>query len=96
MARKVDDMLFKLYGVCYLSPTLLAHATPFGLDIRFRNTDAGPDYNARSEANAHDAVWRGHLLMLWLLRHQDAYFGLQLGPQIAAREQAFVAIWPEH
>ena len=96
MAKKVDDTLFKLYGVCYLSPTLLAHATPFGLDIRFRNTDAGPDYDARSEANAHDAVWRGHFLMLWLLRHQDASFGLQLGPQIDAREKAFAAIWPEH
>ncbi len=95
MAKKVDDTLFKLYGVCYLSPTLLTHATPFGLDIRFRNTAAGPDYNARSETNAHDAIWRGHFLMLWLLRHQDNYFGLQLGSQIDARCSAFSVVWPE-
>jgi uncharacterized protein DUF5677 len=95
MAKKVDDTLFRLYGVCYLLPTLLTHATPFGLDIRFRNTDAGPDYNTRSESNAHNAVWRGHFLMLWLLQHQDTYFNLGLGQQVNARSSAFSTIWPE-
>jgi uncharacterized protein DUF5677 len=89
MAKKVDESLLKLYGTCYLSPTLLIHATPFGLDLRFRKTKAGP------EAHAHGALWRGHFLMLWLLRHQDSYFKLGLGPQIDARCAAFSAIWPE-
>jgi hypothetical protein len=39
MAKKVDEDLFRLYGTCYLSPTLLMHATPFGLDLRFRKTE---------------------------------------------------------
>jgi hypothetical protein len=43
MAKKVDENLLKLYGTCYLSPTLLMHATPFGLDLRFRKTNAGPE-----------------------------------------------------
>jgi hypothetical protein len=89
MARKVDENLWKLYATCYLSPTLLTHATPFGLDLRFRKTQNGP------EAHVRDAVWRGHFLMLWLLRHQDSYFSLGLGPQIDARCSAFSAIWPE-
>jgi hypothetical protein len=88
MAKKVDENLLNLYGTCYLSPTLLMHATPFGLDLRFR-TKAGPD------AYAHDALWRGHFLMLWLLRHQDNYFSLGLGQQIDARSTAFSAIWHE-
>jgi hypothetical protein len=89
MAKKVDEDLLKLYGTCYLSPTLLMHATPFGLDLRFRKTEAGP------EEHAHDALWRGHFLMLWLLRHQDSYFNLALSQQIDARCTAFSAIWPE-
>jgi hypothetical protein len=89
MAKKVDEDLFRLYGTCYLSPTLLMHATPFGLDLRFRKTEAGPD------AHAHDALWRGHFLMLWLLRHQDSYFNLGLSQQIDARCTAFSTIWPE-
>jgi hypothetical protein len=89
MAKKVDENLLKLYGTCYLSPTLLMHATPFGLDIRFRKTQAGP------EEYAHSALWRGHFLMLWLLRHQDSYFNLGLGQRIDARCTAFSAIWPD-
>lgn len=89
MAKKVDENLHKLYGTCYLSPTLLIHATPFGLDLRFRKTKAGP------EAYADDALWRGHFLMLWLLRHLDTYFSLGLGEKIDARCTAFSAIWPE-
>lgn len=89
MARKVDENLWGLYATCYLSPTLLTHATPFGLDLRFRQTQAGP------EAHARDAVWRGHFLMLWLLRHQDSCFNLGLAEQIDARCTAFSAIWPE-
>jgi hypothetical protein len=88
MARKVDENLWKLYATCYLSPTLLTHATPFGLDLRFRKTKAGED------AHVRDAVWRGHFLMLWLLRHQDSYFSLSLGQKIDARCSAFSAIWP--
>jgi hypothetical protein len=78
-----------LYGTCYLSPTFLMHATAFGLDLRFRKTEAGP------EVHAHDALWRGHFLMLWLLRQQDSYFNLALSQQIDARCTAFSAIWPE-
>ena len=89
MAKKVDEDLLKLYGTCYLSPTLLMHATAFGLDLRFRKTEAGP------EVHAHDALWRGHFLMLWLLRHQDSYFNLALSQQIDARCSAFSTIWPE-
>ena len=44
MARKVGNDLLKLYGQYYLVPTLLTHATPFGLDIRFRKTEAAPDF----------------------------------------------------
>lgn len=96
MARKVGDDLLKLYGPYYLVPTLLTHATPFGLDIRFRTTEAAPDYRALNEAHARSSIWRGHYLMLWLLRHQDSYFNLGLAARIDARCAAFSAIWPEN
>ncbi len=89
MAGKVDENLRKLYATCYLSPTMLAHATPFGLDLRFRKTEAG------EEAQVRGAVWRGHFLMLWLLRHQDNCFSLGLAERIDARCAAFSAVWPE-
>jgi hypothetical protein len=89
MARKVDENLWKLYATCYLSPTLLTHATPFGLDLRFRKTKAG------EEAHVRDAVWRGHFLMIWLLRHQDSCFSLGLAERIDACCAAFSAVWPE-
>ncbi len=89
MARKVDENLWKLYATCYLSPTLLTHATPFGLDLRFRNTKAG------EEAHVRDAMWRGHFLMLWLLRHQDSCFSLGLAERIDARCAAFSAVCPK-
>jgi heme-degrading monooxygenase HmoA len=96
MARKVGDDLLKMYSSYYLVPTLLTHATPFGLDIRFRKTDATPDYRALNEEYARSSVWRGHYLMLWLLRHQDSYFNLGLASRIDARCTAFSAIWPEN
>jgi hypothetical protein len=89
MAKKVDDGLLKLYGPCYLVPTYLTHATPFGMDLQFRQTDSGP------EAHAHGVVWRGHYLILWLIRHQDTYFNLGLTAKVDARCSAFSAIWPE-
>ena len=90
MARKVDENLWKLYATCYLSPTLLTHATPFGLDLQFRKTKSG------EEAHVRDAVWRGHFLMLWLLRHQDSSFNLGKAERIDARCTAFSAVWPEN
>jgi Family of unknown function (DUF5677) len=96
MAKKVEDDLFKMYGPYYVVPTLLTHATPFGLDLRFRKTDAAPDRVALNEKNARSSVWRGHYLMLWLLRHQDSYFSLGLAERIDARCAAFSAIWPEN
>jgi len=95
MAKKVEDDLLKMYGPYYLTPTLLTHATPFGLDLRFRKTDAAPDQVALNEKYARSSVWRGHYLMLWLLRHQDSYFNLGLKLRIDASCTAFSAIWPE-
>jgi hypothetical protein len=96
MAKKVEDDLLKLYGSYYLVPTLLTHATPFGLDLRFRKTDAAPDSVVLNEKYARSSLWRGHYLILWLLRHQDTYFNLRLAARIDDRCSAFSAIWPEN
>jgi hypothetical protein len=96
MAKKVEDDLLNLYGSYYLVPTLLTHATPFGLDLRFRRTDAAPDHVVLNEKYARSSVWRGHYLILKLLRHQDFYFNLGLAARIDARCSAFSAIWPEN
>jgi quinol monooxygenase YgiN len=96
MARKVEDDLLKMYGPYYVVPTLLTHATPFGLDLRFRTTDAAPDHVVLNEKYARSSVWRGHYLMLWLLRHLDGYYNLGLAARIDARCATFSAIWPDN
>jgi hypothetical protein len=96
MAKKVEDDLLKMYGPYYLVPTLLTHATPFGLDLRFRRTGGASDNVVLNEEYARSSVWRGHYLILWLLRHQDLYFNLCLAARIDARIGAFSAIWPEN
>jgi Family of unknown function (DUF5677) len=95
MAKKVDADLLNMYGEYYVVPTLLTHATPFGLDIRFRRTENMPDDLALGEKFGRKAVWRGHYLILKLLRHQDSYFKLGLADRIDARCSAFTAVWPE-
>lgn len=96
MARKVEDDLLKMYGPYYVVPTLLTHATPFGLDLRFRTTDAAPDHVVLNEKYARSSVWRGHYLILWLLRHLDGYYNLGLAAQVDAHCAAFSAIWPDN
>jgi hypothetical protein len=98
MAAQVDaatgTSLVKLYTPCYLIPTALAHATPFGLEMRLTKTeDDHTTYNELPEDSAHDSLLRGHGMALRLLKHVDSYFCLGLGAEVEARWRAFPQIW---
>lgn len=93
MATQTDPSLAAAYAYCYLLPTFHSHATAFGLESRFKQTDKGFSYKELSEDEAHNAVMHGHGLTLRLLKQQDSYFNLGLGSEIDARWKAFPPIW---
>ena len=97
MAEQVDaasgTSLVKLYAPCYLMPTALMHPTPFGLEARLGNTEAGLVYKDAPEAEAHDSLMRAHGLVLRLFKLMDGYFNLGLDTELSTRWDAFPKIW---
>jgi len=97
MARKVDadtgSRLFQLYAACFLVPTSFIHPTAFGLESRSGTLDGGLVFKDLSEPEAHDAVMRGHGLILMLMKQQNSYFTLGLDDELVARWDAFPRIW---
>jgi hypothetical protein len=97
MASKVDassgSSLQRLYTTCFLIPTSFIHPTAFGLESRSGRVEDGFVYRELSEPEAHNAVLRGHALMLRLLKLQNSYFKLGLDDELAERWQVFPAIW---
>ncbi len=97
MAEQVDGAtgtsLAKLYAPCYLMPTALMHPTPFGLETRLENTEAGLVYKDLPEAEAHDSLMRAHGLVLRLFELTNTYFSLGLDAELSTRWEAFPKIW---
>ena len=97
MAEKVDaatgSTFAKLYATCYLVPTAFIHPTALGLEVRAGLNSGDIIYRELSENEAHDAVMRGHGLVLRLLKHQNGFFNLKLNHQLAQRWNVFPAIW---
>jgi Family of unknown function (DUF5677) len=97
MAQKVDadsgSNLAPLYTTCFLVPTSFIHPTAFGLESRSGTIDDGLVFKDLSEPEAHDAVMRGHGLILRLLKQQNNYFQLGLDDELSARWEAFPPIW---
>jgi len=97
MAQKVDadsgSNLASLYTTCFLVPTSFIHPTAFGLESRSGTIDDGLVFKDLSEPEAHDAVMRGHGLILRLLKQQNNYFQLGLDDKLAVRWEAFPPIW---
>ena len=97
MAQKVDASagtdLTKLYGACFLIPTSFIHPTAFGLELRSGRIDDGLVFRDLSEPEAHNAVLRGHGLVLRLLKLQNSYFKLGQDAELAERWKAFPVIW---
>jgi hypothetical protein len=97
MAQKVDadsgSNLAPLYTTCFLVPTSFIHPTAFGLESRSGTIDDGLVFKDLSEPEAHDAVMRGHGLILRLLKQQNNYFQLGLDDELSLRWEAFPPIW---
>ncbi|MFZ3256273.1 MAG: DUF5677 domain-containing protein, partial [Candidatus Acidiferrales bacterium] len=97
MAQKVDadsgSNLVPLYTTCFLVPTSFIHPTAFGLESRSGTIDDRLVFKDLSEPEAHDAVMRGHGLILRLLKQQNNYFQLGLDDELAVRWEAFPPIW---
>jgi hypothetical protein len=97
MAQKVDadsgSHLAPLYTTCFLVPTSFIHPTAFGLESRSGTIDDGLVFKDLSEPEAHDAVMRGHGLILRLLKQQNNYFQLGLDDELSLRWEAFPPIW---
>jgi hypothetical protein len=97
MAQKVDadsgSNLTPLYTACFLVPTAFIHPTAVGLESRSGTIDDGLVFKDLSEPEAHDAVMRGHGLILRLLKQQNNYFQLGLDDELSLRWEAFPPIW---
>lgn len=97
MAQHVDDAtgtgLVKMYAPCYSVPTSLMHPTPTGLESRIEKTDQGMFYKELPEPEAHDALMRGHGLVLRLLKLMNSYFVLGFDVELRARWNEFPKIW---
>ena len=74
-------------------PTALMHPTPFGLETRLENTEAGLVYKDLPEAEAHDSLMRAHGLVLRLFELTNTYFSLGLDAELSTRWEAFPKIW---
>jgi hypothetical protein len=97
MAEQVDaatgNGLVNLYASCYLMPTALMHPTPFGLEARLENTEAGLVYKELPESEAQDSLMRAHGIVLRLFKLMNTYFNLGLDTALSARWDVFPTIW---
>lgn len=97
MAEKSDaatgTTFAKLYTPCYLVPTAFIHPTALGLEVRAGLNSEDIIYRELSENEAHDAVMRGHALVLRLLKHQNGFFNLGFDQELAERWNIFPATW---
>ena len=93
MAEEVDKELFEAYTACFLIPTKLIHPTATGLNFRVRFTDRGMEYKTLSEPEASAALLRGHWLIIKMLIHLNAHFGLVQAADVQNRLDQFHSVW---
>jgi hypothetical protein len=93
MAEEVDKELFDAYTACFLIPTKLIHPTATGLNFRVRFTDQGMEYKTLSEPEASAALLRGHWLIIKMLIHLNAHFGLAQAADVENRLDQFHSVW---
>jgi hypothetical protein len=93
MAEEVDKELSDAYTACFLIPTKLIHPTATGLNFRVRFTDQGMEYKTLSEPEASAALLRGHWLIIKMLIHLNAHFGLAQAADVQNRLDQFHSVW---
>jgi hypothetical protein len=94
MANQAGQGLDKMYGPCYLEPTIHIHANPFGLERRLRKTPRGFAYNeSEYRPQSRRALLFGHNLQIHHVDLQNKRFGLGIDQDLEACVAAFQNIW---
>ena len=96
MAHHAEDGLREHYLHCYYMPTLQAHATTSSILARVKTTSDGKFLPHKSQySHAETALVYGHLLLIYALRTQNAYFKLGLDSMIQARLEEWYTMLSE-
>ena len=94
MSEKAGQGLDKMYGPCYLEPTIHIHAKSFGIERRLVKTPQGFKYNEGDyRTQSRRALLFGHNLLIHNLDLQNKRFALGLDEELQDCVKAFTEIW---
>jgi len=94
MAERAGQGLDKMYGPCYLEPTIHTHANSFGIERRLVKTPEGYSYNeAEYRHQSRRALLFGHNLLIHNLDLQNKRFTLGFDRELQDCVKAFTEIW---
>lgn len=94
MARKADDHLASLYGLCFAMPSKWIHPTFYSFMAGAKADSEGVIYTTKIQTKeAEQALRLAHWLILKALSIADSYFKMTLADQIAQRIADYEKLW---
>jgi hypothetical protein len=97
LALKIDNELPSLYGPAYMLPTLHLHTTAF--DLKARAEESTDEVSMYGDASLHfrnEVLMPTHMLVLYMARLNNSYFGLGLNAEINEAVHRYNLCWAPH